>query len=58
MGWKGVIALAATVGGNDTFIAKDNKKDKVDGGPGPDRGKFDPQDTVSSVANRAFSGSC
>ncbi len=46
------------VGGNDTFIAKDNKKDKVDGGPGPDRGKFDPQDNVSSVANKAFGGSC
>ena len=44
--------------GNDTFIAKDAARDKVAGGPGPDRGKFDRADNVTSVANEAFGGSC
>src|SRR5215211_492110 len=28
-------------GGNDKLIAKDGARDRVDGGPGPDRGRFD-----------------
>ena len=46
------------VTGNDTLIAKDNARDKAVGGPGADRGRFDPQDNVTSVANQAFAGSC
>jgi len=44
--------------GDDKLLAKDGRKDKVNGGPGPDKGRFDGQDRVRSVSNRSFQGGC
>ncbi|MGZ8692621.1 MAG: hypothetical protein ACXWZT_07795 [Gaiellaceae bacterium] len=33
--------------GNDLFLARDGKRDDVDGGPGSDRGQIDPKDWIS-----------
>ena len=45
-------------GGNDKLLAKDGTKDEVNGGQGPDKGRFDPRDDVRSVANTSFTGGC
>jgi Ca2+-binding RTX toxin-like protein len=45
-------------GGDDKFLARDGVHDVVRGGPGPDKGRFDPQDDVESVQNRNFQGGC
>jgi Ca2+-binding RTX toxin-like protein len=44
--------------GNDKLPEKDGSKDKVKGGPGPDKGLFDPSDIVSSVTLRNLQGGC
>ena len=44
--------------GDDTIIAKDGGRDTGSGGPGPDEGRFDPQDAIVSVAFRNFQGGC
>jgi len=44
--------------GNDTLLARDGGKDKVNGGPSPDKGRFDGRDRVTSVTNRGFQGGC
>jgi hypothetical protein len=44
--------------GNDKLLAKDGTKDEVNGGPKPDRGRFDPRDDVRSVSDSSFTGSC
>ena len=44
--------------GDDKLLAKDGTKDKVNGGPSPDKGRFDPRDDVRSVANPNFTGGC
>ena len=43
---------------NDKLLAKDGARDTVAGGAGPDRGRFDPQDVVSSVSFRNHRGGC
>ena len=44
--------------GGDTFMAKDGTRDEAEGGPDTDRGRFDPQDSVSAVEQRNFQGGC
>jgi Ca2+-binding RTX toxin-like protein len=44
--------------GEDTLLAKDGARDSVNGGASPDRGRFDPDDSVTSVQRRNFSGGC
>ena len=45
-------------GGNDKLIARDGARDRVNGGPGPDRGRFDSADRVISVARVDLRGGC
>jgi Ca2+-binding RTX toxin-like protein len=45
-------------GGNDKLLAKDGVRDTVRGGAGSDKGRFDGQDNVSSVAVRNYRGGC
>lgn len=44
--------------GDDKLLAKDGTKDKVDGGPSGDKGRFDPRDDVRSVSTQNFNGGC
>jgi len=44
--------------GNDKLLAKDRKRDRVAGGAGPDKGRFDSQDRVTSVSKRNLQGGC
>jgi Ca2+-binding RTX toxin-like protein len=43
---------------DDTILAKDGAKDAGSGGTGPDRGRFDPNDSIASVQDRTFQGGC
>ena len=45
-GGKGVDSLLGAAG-DDFFLARDGKRDDVDGGPGKDRGRVDPADWIS-----------
>jgi len=45
-GGKGVDVLLGAAG-DDHFLARDGKRDDVDGGPGNDRGQIDPNDWIS-----------
>lgn len=44
--------------GDDLIIAKDGVRDTGTGGPGPDEGSFDAQDTIASVQARNHQGGC
>ncbi len=43
---------------DDTILAKDGQRDSGSGGLGPDRGRFDANDAIASIADRQFQGGC